>query len=95
MDMNRPLSHSGWLKYYYSRTRMNFVSTGITSASVSGNIATISGSGTGNGVAGYTFTATVTNGSPDSFGITILRSNGSVYYSAGPKNINGGDLVIQ
>jgi hypothetical protein len=74
---------------------MNFVSTGITSASVSGNMATISGTGTVNGVGGYTFIATVTNGSPDSFGIVIRKPDGSTYYSAGPKNISGGDLVIQ
>jgi hypothetical protein len=74
---------------------MNFLSTGITSATLSGNTATISGTGTVNSVAGYTFTAIVTNGSPDSFGITIRRPDGSVYYSAGPKNISGGDLVIQ
>jgi hypothetical protein len=74
---------------------MNFVSTGITAVSVSGNTATIAGVGTVNGVAGYTFTATVTNGSPDSFGIVIKKPDGTTYYSAGPKNISGGDLVIQ
>jgi hypothetical protein len=95
MDVTGPLSPSGWLKYYYTRTRMNFVSTGITSVSVSGNMATISGIGTVNGVGGYTFTATVTNGSPDTFVIVIKKSDGTTYYSAGPKNISGGDLVIQ
>ena len=48
-----------------------------------------------NGIGGYTFTATVTNGSPDSLGIVIKKSDGTIYYSAGPKNISGGDLVIQ
>jgi nitrous oxidase accessory protein NosD len=95
MDVTGPLSPSGWLKYYYTRTRMNFVSTGITSVSASGNMATISGTGIVNGVGGYTFTAAVTNGSPDSFGIVIKKSSGSTYYSAGPKNVSGGDLAIQ
>ena len=74
---------------------MNFVSTGITSVSVSGNSATISGTGTVNGVGGYTFTDTISNGTPDTFGIVIRKSDGTTYYSAGPKNISGGDLVIQ
>ena len=95
MDVTGPSSPSGWLKYYYTRTRMNFVSTGITSASFSGNTATLSGAGTVNGVSSYTFTATVTTGTPDSFSIVIRKSDGSTYYSAGPKNISGGDLVIQ
>ena len=95
MDVTGPSSPSGWLKYYYTRTRMNFVSTSITSASLSNNTSTISGTGTVNGVSGYTFTATVTNGSPDSFRIVIRRADGSIHYSAGPRNISGGDLVIQ
>jgi hypothetical protein len=95
MDVNGPSSPSGWLKYYYTRTRMNFVSTEITSVSAPGNAASISGTGTVNGVGGYTFTATVTNGSPDSFGIVIKKPDGTTYYSAGPENLSGGDLVIQ
>ena len=67
LDVTGPSSPSGWLKYYYTRTRMNFVSTGITGVSVSGNTATISGTGTVNGVGGYTIIATVANGSPDTF----------------------------
>lgn len=62
---------------------------------MSANTTTISGAGTVNGVGGYTFTATVTNGSPDSFGIVIKKSDSSPYYSAGPKNVSGGDLAIQ
>jgi hypothetical protein len=94
MDVTGPSSPSGWFKYYYSRTRMNFVSTGITEVSVSGNTATIRGTGTVNGVSGYTFTATVSDGSPDNFGITIKKSDGSIYYSAGPGAVSGGDLII-
>ena len=83
------------MKYYYTRTRMNFVSTAITSVGVSGGTATIEGTGTVNGVSGYTFKATVINGSPDRFGIVILKS-GVHYYKVDPsKNISGGDLAIQ
>jgi putative hemolysin len=94
LDVTGPKTPTGWLKYYYTKTRMNFVSTTITEFSLSGNTVSISGSGTVNGVSGYTITATVTNGSPDSFGITIKKADGSVYYSAGPGNTSGGDLVI-
>ena len=94
MEIIGPSSPSGWLKYYYTRTRMNFVSTGITSVSAVGDNASISGSGTVNGVSGYTFTATIADVSPDSFGIVIRRSDGSIYYSVALKNISGGNLVI-
>jgi hypothetical protein len=95
MDIiSSPSSPSGWLKYYYSRTRMNFVSTGIIEVSVSGNTATIKGTGTVNGINGYTFTATITDGSPDSFEIKIKKPDGNIYYSAGPGAISGGDLII-
>lgn len=94
MDVSTGTTPYGWLKYYYSRTRMNFVSTGITSVVVSGNTATITGTGTVNGVGGYTFTATVTDRSPDSFGIVIRKPDGNTHYSAPAKNISGGDLMI-
>ena len=64
-------------------------------AFISGNTATISGTGTVNAASGYTFTATVANGVPDSFEIIIRKPDGSTSYSAGPINISGGDLVIQ
>jgi hypothetical protein len=47
--------------------------------------------GTGN----YTFTATVTDSSPDSFGFVIRKADGGLYYSAPTKSISGGDLKIQ
>jgi predicted outer membrane repeat protein len=94
MDVTGPSSPSGWLKYYYSRTRMNFESTGISTVSIVGSTATISGTGKVNNVGGYTFTATSTDGSPDSFGITINKPDSSLYYSKGPATISGGDLII-
>ena len=94
-DVTGPSLPSGWLKYYYGRTRMNFVSTGITDASISGNTVTISGTGSINNVPGYTFTATATNGTPDRFGIVIRKPDGSTHYSAGPFNTTGGDLILQ
>lgn len=86
---------TGWFKYYYSRTRMNVVSTGITSIAGSKNAATVSGTCTVNAVGGYTFIATITDASPDIFGIVIKKPDGTVYYSAGPQSVAGGDLVIK
>jgi hypothetical protein len=94
MDITGPSSPVGWLKYYYARTRMNFASTRITGVTFSCNTTTIAGVGTVNNISGYTFTATVTDGSPDMFGITIRRSDGSVYYSASPSAVGGGELSI-
>ncbi len=71
MDVSGPSAPSGWLKYYYSQTRMNFVSTEIIEVSDSDNTYVISGTGSLNGIEGYTFTAQVTDGTPDGFGITV------------------------
>jgi hypothetical protein len=90
LDVTASAAPTGWLKYYYARTRMNFVSTGITQAYLSGSKATIIGTGTVNGVGSYTFTATVVNGSPDTFGIEIRKSDGSLYFSAPAKANSGG-----
>lgn len=95
LEVRGPASPSGHLNYHYARTGMHFVSTGITSVSVSGNIASIQGTGTVNNAGGYPFTATVTDGSPDKFGITIKKPDNSLYYSAGPGNTSGGNLKIR
>mgnify|MGYP001616241930 CR=1 FL=1 len=94
MDVTKASALTGWLKYYYARTRMNFVSTSITGVSVSGNTATIIGTGKVNNINGYKFTATITDNAPDSFGITINKPDGSLYYSAPSKSVSGGDLKI-
>lgn len=95
MDATGPSAPSGWLKYYYARTRMNFVSTSITSVNSSGSKVTIEGAGTVNGTSGYTFIATVIDGSPDQFGIIIYKSGNLYYEVTPPKSVSGGNLVIQ
>ena len=87
-------SPNGWLKYYYTRTRLNFVSTAINEIVATEGAATIHGAGTINGAGGYTFTATVTDGLTDSFGITIKKPDGGVYYTTGPRPLSSGDLKI-
>ena len=95
MSITGPTTLSGSLKYYYSRTRIYFVSTQITTLSISsGNVATISGKGKVNGVEGYTFTAIVSNGAPDQFSISIRNPDGSLLYFTGPDELTGGDLRI-
>jgi len=105
----KPTWGTGWLKYYYGRTRMNFVSTGITDVVVSGPLSAVTGTGTVNGAPGYKFTAsflasgleTCTVAVPaicttplGSFGMTILRPDGSTYYSAAPQPLTGGKLAL-
>lgn len=98
MDVSRDGANppSGLAKYYYSRTRMNMVSTAITDMSISGvgTTGSIAGSCNVNNAAGYTFIMTLTDGTPDSIKIVIRKPDGSVHYSAGPKNFGGGNIVI-
>jgi hypothetical protein len=85
---------TGWLEYYYSKLRLNLVSTSTTGLSVSGNTVTITGEGTVNGTAGYTFTVTIVEGSPDVMGIEIYKSDGTLFFSAGSDVISSGDYNI-
>jgi hypothetical protein len=73
---------------------MNFVSTGITEVLGTKPTTIIKGTGKVNNKAGYSFEATVVDGSPDSFGIIIKKADGTVYYSAPAKAISGGNLII-
>ena len=105
----KPTWGTGWLKYYYGRTRMNFVSTGITDVVVSGPLSAVTGTGTVNGAPGYKFTASFLASGLEtctvavvpicttplgSFGMTILRPDGSTYYSAAPQPNTGGGLSL-
>lgn len=98
MDVSRDGENppAGWVKYYYSRTRMNMVSTGISDFTTSGigTTANISGTCKINNIAGYTFSVTAIDKVPDSFQIKIFKQDGSVHYSAGPKNLSGGNLIV-
>ena len=87
-------SPSGWLKYHYTRTRMNFVSTAISEVTGTGTQAGFKGTGTVNGLAGYTFEADVIDDNPDKFGITIKDSGGSTHYSNALRQIEAGELKV-
>lgn len=91
---NEGSSPTGWLKYYYTRTRLYLVSTEITEISSAGTNAVIKGTGTVNGVSGHSFEATVFDGQPDTFGINIKDSEGNIFYSTPSTQVSGGNLEI-
>jgi len=80
---------SGTVKYYYTRQRVSFQSTSITSVTASGGLATIAGIGNGTKIEGSTttycngcsFTATIQDGSPDKMDMEI--DAGSFYDAPG------------
>jgi hypothetical protein len=84
----------GRLQYSDITEEVDFESTSITNLIIAGATVTISGEGTVNGVSGYTFTATVTDGTPDAMGIEIRNSGGSVYYNSASQNITNGDIRV-
>jgi hypothetical protein len=92
LDVTGAATAAGSLRYYYSRTRLNLVSTSITS--VTGNGTTITGAATVNGVGGFTYTAVASESSPQTFGIEVRRSDGTVLFSAPPTPLVLGSLTI-
>jgi len=95
MDVtNEGSNPSGWLKYYYSRNRLNLVSTAVTEISASETQGTIKGTCQINGKEGYSFEAHITDDNPDLFGITIRDSAGTIHFTASLKEISDGDLKI-
>ncbi len=96
LDVRVSSIEMGWLEYSYSRHGVDLVSTSITGLGVCyDDTATITGTGKVKGRAGYTFTATVTDGSPDSMGIEIYKPDGTLYFSADPEAISKGDFIIE
>lgn len=89
-----PANPDGWLSYQCSKAKLQWVSTSITAVTVSGQSATISGRGKLNGASGYTFTATVKDASPDRFGISIYKPDGSLYYQAASSRLATGEVMI-
>ena len=85
---------AGVLEYYFTRTRMNFISTSIHELTASDKAANIRGEGTVNGEAGYTFEAQVVDGESDQFGILIRKADEGVYYDAPLKSVSGGNIIV-
>ncbi|MBI5050481.1 MAG: hypothetical protein HZC11_06365 [Nitrospirae bacterium] len=90
---------AGWVKYYYTRSRLSLISTAISGLSVIGSTATITGSGAVNGIAGYTFTATIIDGSPDKMSIEVRKPDGNLYFKdpsdGSARTIAGGNFIIE
>jgi uncharacterized repeat protein (TIGR01451 family) len=86
---------SGYLKYYYTRTRMNVVSTAVNAMMISGGTATVAGTCSINGVSGYHFEATIVDGNPDQFGMTIKKTDGGLYYAVPLSEMEGSSLSFR
>ena len=82
--------HSGSVQYYYTRTRMNFASTSVNAVSTGAGSTMIEGTGSVNGIGGFTFLVTIVDASPQAFGILIRRPDGTIYYSAPSQPSSGG-----
>lgn len=83
-----------WLRYYYPNMKLNLISTSIAGVTVEGGTVKITGTGTVHGNEGFTFTATINDGSPDAFGIEIRNPEGTFYYTGEVKPVVRGNFVI-
>ena len=103
MYFQGPLHPLGWLAYSYRGRsavgkkwmNLSFLSTAVTSIAIRGNTAVISGTGWMISDRRCTFTAQVSNGSPDAFGITIKDHRGMVVFSTNPTPLSKGGLEIK
>lgn len=82
LDINAASPGKGSLAYYYSKRRINLVSTKISGLSFEGKIVEISGEGSVNGFTGYTFVITITDDVDDSIEIVIRNPEGQDYFSS-------------
>ena len=94
LNVNASSLATSWLRYSYPRKKFSLASISITEVSASGGTATISGIGKVNNVPGYTFTATITDGSPDAMGIEIHKPDGTIYYNAVSKKAKSSTLSV-
>jgi uncharacterized repeat protein (TIGR01451 family) len=86
---------SGYLKYYYTRTRMNVVSTAVTAMIVSGGTTMVAGTCSINGVPGFNFEATIVDANPDQFSITIKKADGSIHHAIPLLEVQGSNLSFR
>src|SRR5581483_8198871 len=93
-DQSGMIEPSSWIKFSFAKLNLNAVAGLISSIDVDGNTATITGTFTINGAAGYRFVATLVDGTPDTFGIAICRPNGALLYQYSGK-VTLGNLIIE
>jgi hypothetical protein len=74
---------------------MNVVSTAVTAMTISAGAATMAGACSINGVAGYAFEATIANGNPGQFSLTIKKSDGSLYCAFPVAEVQGSSLKFR
>ncbi|MBI4837779.1 MAG: putative metal-binding motif-containing protein [Nitrospirae bacterium] len=94
VNVNASSLGTSYLRYYYTRNRLSLVSTSITGISASGGTATVTGAGSVNGAAGYTFTATISDGSPDTMGLEIKKPDGTNYFSTSSQAVISGNFTV-
>ncbi|MBI5100002.1 MAG: thrombospondin type 3 repeat-containing protein [Nitrospirae bacterium] len=93
LNVNASSLGTSWLKYSFKRILLT--STSITGITVTGGVATVTGAGKVNNVAGCTFTSTVTDGSPDATGIVIVPGGAcTTSYNAPSQAISSGNYTV-
>lgn len=95
MDVSTSSPGTSWFKYYYSKQRLNFVSTSASGVSFNGNTVTVTGEGTVNGAAGYGFKAIISDDNPDTVEIAIYNPDGTVYFTANPSPSDTCNINVQ
>ncbi len=94
LDISSSSLETGWFNYYYTKLRLNVLSTSITDMFATEDTVTVEGECTVNGAAGYTCKVIITEGNPDSLEIIIYNSDGSIYFESGEGALDSGDFSI-
>ncbi len=94
LDVSTASPGTGWFDYFYSKLRMNVQSTTVTSVLASEGTVTIESECSLNGTVGNTCILRITEGSPDSFKITIYNPDGSIYFDSGSGTLESGNFSI-
>lgn len=93
LNVNASSMGTSYLKYSFKR--MFLSSTSMTGITATGGTATVTGVGKVNNVAGCTFTAIVTDGSPDAMGIVITPGGAcTTSYSASSQTVSSGNYSV-
>jgi len=94
---------TGDTEFQFNAGALSFSATNFDWLVVAGSKAKFKGSGTVNGVAGYTFMITAADGSPDQFRIRIWNGSGTIYdnrsdvldeTSYAATNLGGGSIIV-
>ncbi len=90
LSLNVDESSLGTGQVSYAYKQIGFSSDVITGISFVGGSVTVTGVGTANELAGYTFSAVITDGNPDAMGMEIRKPDGSLLMSTVSRDIIDG-----